>query len=196
MSHPTLVLVINTSLALCQTYYTKARLNKLLLPLLPLITSTYTHAFSGSMNQSDSHSHPLGGMKYSFFSFNLPVTSENLWRPTSPVVPQFPKTLAWFSYCNTVKGPYTKNYFIDIDTLKFIFLPLQPQTSFYFVDIVCQQNKNKNQNKIKMFTSSANTLNVPSENVLNLFSCAERPSHILTLIWTGTFDPLVLSIGY
>lgn len=60
----------------------------------------YTHAFSGSMNQSPSHSHPLGGMKYSCFSFSLPVTSENLWRPTSPVVPQFPNTWAWFSYCD------------------------------------------------------------------------------------------------
>lgn len=60
----------------------------------------YTHAFSGSMNQSPSHSHPLGGMKYSCFSFSLPVTSENLWRPTSPVVPHFPNTWAWFSYCD------------------------------------------------------------------------------------------------
>lgn len=51
-----------------------------------------THAFSGSMNQSSSHSHPLGGMKYSCFNFSLPVTSENLWRPTSPVVPHFPNT--------------------------------------------------------------------------------------------------------
>lgn len=66
--------------------------------------SKHTHAFSGSINQSLSHSHPLGGMKYSCFSFSLPVTSENLWRPTSPVVPHFPKTWAWFSYCETVKG--------------------------------------------------------------------------------------------
>lgn len=59
-----------------------------------------THAFSGSITQSPSHSHPLGGMKYCCFNFSLPVTSENLWRPTSPVVPHFPNTLAWFSYCN------------------------------------------------------------------------------------------------
>lgn len=67
-----------------------------------ILTDSYnsTHAFSGSMNQSPSHSHPLGGMKYSCFSFSLPVTSENLWRPTSPVVPHFPNTWAWFSYCD------------------------------------------------------------------------------------------------
>lgn len=56
------------------------------------------HPFSGSMNQSPSHSQPLGGMKYSCFSFSLPVTSECLWRPTRPVVPYFPNILAWFSY--------------------------------------------------------------------------------------------------
>lgn len=58
-----------------------------------------TYQFSGSTYQSPSHSQPRGGRKHSCFSLTFPVTSENLWRPTRPVVPHFPKTWAWFSYC-------------------------------------------------------------------------------------------------
>lgn len=148
----------------------------------------YTHAFSGSMNQSPSHSHPLGGMKYSCFSFSLPVTSENLWRPTSPVVPHFPNTWAWFSYCDANRTTRfvllnadltaglwrTFNHFGNIEKILFLFFSH------------CE----------RWYTSSANTLKVPSEKELNFFSCADRPSHMLTLVWTGTFRPLVLSKGY
>lgn len=132
-------------------------------------TRLITHAFSGSMNQSSSHSHPLGGIKYCCFSFSLPVTSENLWRPTSPVVPHFPNTWAWFSYCNAKRN--NPLLFCADSTAGPLIRTFEP-------------------------TSSANTLKVPSENELNFFSCADRPSHMLTLIWTGTFIPLFLSVGY
>lgn len=58
-----------------------------------------SHLLSGSTIHSPSHSQPFGGRKYSLFSLIFPVTSENLWRPTSPEVPHFPKRRAWFSYC-------------------------------------------------------------------------------------------------
>lgn len=45
-------------------------------------------------------------------------------------------------------------------------------------------------------TISAYTLKFPSEKVLNFFSCAERPSHMLILSWTGIFRPFSLSMGY
>lgn len=61
-------------------------------------TCMITHHRSGSTNQSPSHSHPRGGRKRSCLSFTFPVTSENLWRPTKPVVPHLPNTWAWFSY--------------------------------------------------------------------------------------------------
>lgn len=47
----------------------------------------------------------------------------------------------------------------------------------------------------RRYTSSANTLKVPSEKELNFFSYADRPNHMLTLICTGTFR-LLVSIGY
>lgn len=45
-------------------------------------------------------------------------------------------------------------------------------------------------------TISAYTLNVPSAKLLNFFSCADRPSHMLTRSCTGILRPLFLSIGY
>lgn len=59
---------------------------------------------AGSTNQSSSHSHPRGGRKRSCLSFTFPVTSENLCRPTRPVVPHLPSTQAWFSYCGRKAG--------------------------------------------------------------------------------------------
>ncbi len=47
-----------------------------------------------------------------------------------------------------------------------------------------------------LLTSCAYTLNVPSEKLLNFFSCAVRPNHMFTRSCTGIFRPLFLSIGY
>lgn len=149
------------------------------MPIDRLVCSC-THAFSGSINQSDSHSHPLGGMKYSFFSLRLPVMSENLWRPTSPVVPHFPNILAWFSYCKKQKGTMvqfqmrarsgTRNQNKVNNVLSSACNFCLPSVCPTF-DIYLNER-----------TSSANTLKVPSEKELNFFSCADKPSHMLTRI--------------
>lgn len=135
-----------------------------------VISHVMTHVLSGSTRQSPSHSQPTGGKKYSCFSFTLPVTSENLLRFSRPVVPHFPRTWAWFSYCE------------------------RDNEQTLAQDSRLHLSRSKSIKAI--FTNSANTLKIPSAYLLNFISSVASPSHMLTRNWTGIFKPFLLSMGY
>lgn len=105
---------------------------------------------SGSTIHSPSHSQPFGGRKYSLFSLIFPVTSENLWRPTSPEVPHLPNRRAWFSYClrKKKKNKYFRNnkkllgakniyIYVNVTTERFYYMLNFSEIKYSLTTLLC-----------------------------------------------------------